>query len=296
MSRHPRVSRGCLDSRRYFSRFLPHSTAVRLPKARRPWYDTSEVIPMYELDKARFGSFVAQLRKEKGLTQKALAQQLFISDKAVSKWETGVSVPDTALLIPLAEALGVTVTELLQCRRQPVDVPLKPEAVEQVVKTAVLYGEDKPRRAWRTMGRWPLWYGLSLVLGAAGLWANWRLGTDMEALWAPVILGAFFGAYFCFFVRTNLPPFYDQYRLGMVQDGMIRMNIPGVSFNNRNWPHIITVVRCWACLTMVLLPLVALGIWALDPAAWAQLALAVVLVLTLGGLFVPLIITGRRWA
>ena len=69
---------------------------------------------MYELDKARFGSFVAQLRKEKGLTQKALAQQLFISDKAVSKWETGVSVPDTALLIPLAEALGVTVTELLQ--------------------------------------------------------------------------------------------------------------------------------------------------------------------------------------
>lgn len=251
---------------------------------------------MYELDKARFGSFVAQLRKEKGLTQKALAQQLFISDKAVSKWETGVSVPDTALLIPLAEALGVTVTELLQCRRQPVDVPLQPEAVEQVVKTAVLYGEEKPRRAWRTMGRWPLWYGLSLVLGAAGLWANWRLGTDMEALWAPVILGAFFGAYFCFFVRTNLPPFYDQYRLGMVQDGMIRMNIPGVSFNNRNWPHIISVVRCWACLTMVLLPPVALGIWALAPAAWTQLALPVVLVLTLGGLFVPLIITGRRWA
>src|SRR5699024_3733439 len=153
-----------------------NSTAVRLPKARGPWYDTLEVISMYELDKARFGSFVAQLRKEKGLTQKALAQQLFISDKAVSKWETGVSVPDTALLIPLAEGLGVTVTELLQCRRQPVDVPLKPEAVEQVVKTAVLYGEDNPRRAWRTMGRWPLWYGLSLVLGAAGLWANWRLG------------------------------------------------------------------------------------------------------------------------
>ena len=75
---------------------------------------------MYELDKARFGSFVAQLRKEKGLTQKALAQQLFISDKAVSKWETGVSVPDTALLIPLAEALGVTVTGSLDDIRRAV--------------------------------------------------------------------------------------------------------------------------------------------------------------------------------
>ena len=57
---------------------------------------------MYEIDKQKFGAFVASLRKEKGLTQKELAQQLFISDKAVSKWETGVSIPDTALLIPIA--------------------------------------------------------------------------------------------------------------------------------------------------------------------------------------------------
>ena len=46
---------------------------------------------MYQLDKERFGRFVAELRREKGLTQKQLAQSLCISDKAVSKWETGVS-------------------------------------------------------------------------------------------------------------------------------------------------------------------------------------------------------------
>ena len=46
---------------------------------------------MYEIDKSKFGAFVAQLRKEKGYTQKELAEKLFISDKAVSKWETGVS-------------------------------------------------------------------------------------------------------------------------------------------------------------------------------------------------------------
>ena len=42
---------------------------------------------MYELDKAAFGHFLAQLRREKGMTQKELAATLYVSDKAVSKWE-----------------------------------------------------------------------------------------------------------------------------------------------------------------------------------------------------------------
>ena len=43
------------------------------------------------IDKEKFGAFVAQLRKEKGLTQKELAEKLFLSDKAISKWERGFS-------------------------------------------------------------------------------------------------------------------------------------------------------------------------------------------------------------
>ena len=46
---------------------------------------------MEELDREQFGAFLAQLRREKGLTQKELAEQLFATDKAVSKWERGVS-------------------------------------------------------------------------------------------------------------------------------------------------------------------------------------------------------------
>ena len=46
---------------------------------------------MYELDKDSFGKFLASLRREKGLTQRQLADQLFVSDKAVSKWERGIS-------------------------------------------------------------------------------------------------------------------------------------------------------------------------------------------------------------
>ena len=72
---------------------------------------------MFNIDKEKFGAFIAMLRREKGITQKELAEQLAISDKAVSKWETAVSVPNIDLLIPLADLLGVTVTELLLCRR-----------------------------------------------------------------------------------------------------------------------------------------------------------------------------------
>ncbi len=47
---------------------------------------------MYEIDKEAFGTFLAQLRKEKGMTQKDLAERIFVSDKAVSKWERGGSL------------------------------------------------------------------------------------------------------------------------------------------------------------------------------------------------------------
>ena len=54
-----------------------------------------------------------QLRSERGLTQAALAEQLGVTDKAVSKWETGRGLPDIALIEPLAQALGCSVAELL---------------------------------------------------------------------------------------------------------------------------------------------------------------------------------------
>ena len=64
--------------------------SIRTALADRKWGNI-----MFEIDKQKFGAFVAMLRKEKGLTQKEMAKLLYISDKAVSKWETGVSIPDT---------------------------------------------------------------------------------------------------------------------------------------------------------------------------------------------------------
>lgn len=59
------------------------------------------------------GATIKALREGKGFTQKQLAEKILVSDKAVSKWETGRGLPDISLLEPLAQALGVSVAELL---------------------------------------------------------------------------------------------------------------------------------------------------------------------------------------
>ena len=69
----------------------------------------------------KIGSFIQLSRKEKGLTQKDLAEQIGVSDKTISKWENGNSVPDTAILNSLCEALDISVNELLSGEKLPVE-------------------------------------------------------------------------------------------------------------------------------------------------------------------------------
>ena len=66
------------------------------------------------MDQVKTGNFIAQCRREKGLTQASLAEQLGISDRAVSKWETGRTLPDADNMLELSGILGVTVDELLK--------------------------------------------------------------------------------------------------------------------------------------------------------------------------------------
>ena len=65
------------------------------------------------MDSKQFGQTLKKLRERRGYTQRQLAERLFVTDKAVSKWECGLGFPDVKLLTPLAEALGVGLTELM---------------------------------------------------------------------------------------------------------------------------------------------------------------------------------------
>ena len=65
------------------------------------------------MNQTEIGRFIAKCRKEKKLTQAQLAEKLNITDRAVSKWETGKSMPDSSIMLELCEILGITVNELL---------------------------------------------------------------------------------------------------------------------------------------------------------------------------------------
>ena len=66
------------------------------------------------MNQLRIGRFIAECRKEKKLTQSELADVLGITDKAVSKWERGIAMPDTSLMLVLCDTLGISVNELLK--------------------------------------------------------------------------------------------------------------------------------------------------------------------------------------
>lgn len=69
------------------------------------------------MEAKELGEFIAKIRKENQLTQAELAKRLNVTDKAVSRWERGLGYPDINTLEPLADALGVSLTELMKCSK-----------------------------------------------------------------------------------------------------------------------------------------------------------------------------------
>lgn len=84
------------------------------------------------MDANKMGAFIAGIRKEKGMTQAELAAKLFLSDKTISKWERGAGLPDIGNLEALADALGVTLVELMQSERSN-ESSISTQAAEQLL-------------------------------------------------------------------------------------------------------------------------------------------------------------------
>ena len=101
------------------------------------------------MNNKKTGALIAQRRQELGLTQKALGDLLHVSDRAVSKWERAAGFPDVVLLEPLADALGLSVLELIRGERFAVEEQPSSEA-ERSVRTAI---RELGGRLWQRLAR-----------------------------------------------------------------------------------------------------------------------------------------------
>ena len=100
------------------------------------------------MDQIKIGKFIASCRKEQGMTQAALAQELGISDRAVSKWETGKSMPDSGIMLELCEILKINVNELLSGEKIMTEAYNK--KVEENLLAMKQEVEEKTRQLLRT--------------------------------------------------------------------------------------------------------------------------------------------------
>ena len=136
------------------------------------------------MDAQVFGAFVQARRKELGVSQAELAERIHVTAKAVSRWERGVGFPDIKLLEPLAEALELTIVELMQSKRIEKDIP-KEEAAEMVsrtVNTLQEQGKISLRRKIRV-------YFYTALIIAAEFFLLWVSNTyDFEPRWIGLVI------------------------------------------------------------------------------------------------------------
>ena len=147
------------------------------------------------MDTEKMGRFIAERRKDKHMTQKDFARMLNITDKAVSKWERGISCPDISLLPSVADILGVTIHELLNGEQSNTE----PEGPAAGRENALQYADSEAEAAAGTMrSRCAVAFSLLLLAGSAAC-AVINTVVSGKLTWAPFPIVSMAFAWLVFF-------------------------------------------------------------------------------------------------
>ena len=245
----------------------------------------------------KFGLFVTELRKEKNLTQKDLAEKLYVSDKTVSKWERGLSMPNVVLLIPIADILDVTVTELLRGEKIDTQKNIDTKEVEELVVGSLDMAVRDSIHQHRK--NWILAYLLCLFISITEIIILVVSGSSLAEMKGDILLVTgvmlLFGAWFCFLAKDILPTYYDANKINYVSQGIFRIHLVGLSFNNGNWIYICTTLKIWTLATVVLYPLAGIIIINCFNIALWDILNNIFLIMILGGMVVSIYIIGKKY-
>ena len=96
------------------------------------------------MDQIKIGKFIADCRKKKGMTQMQLAERMNVTDRAVSKWENGRSMPDSSIMLELCDVLGISVNDLLH--GEVVQMEEYNKKTEELLLESVRQKEESDRR------------------------------------------------------------------------------------------------------------------------------------------------------
>lgn len=251
---------------------------------------------MYQIDNEKFGKFLSEIRKEKSMTQKELADRLFVSDKTVSKWERGNSMPNVDLLIPIADVFGITVTELLRGEKMKEDKLLNSDEIENLVKDSlelsVRESMQQRKKKWvlALLTSIGIMSAEALLMIAAGL----PIKQMRDSLYIVLVI-LIFAVWLCLFAKDSLPEYYDKNKINVVSQGIFKIHMVGLAFNNGNWPHILNALRVFTLSTAVLFPVLCYGSILSGGIVLWNTVKAVFTVIWLIGLLIITYIIGKKY-
>ena len=176
------------------------------------------------------------------------------------------------------------------------------EQVEVLVKKALTLSDDNPEKRKARLKKHIAVFGgcslLALLETVAGIWLTSAAGSGgfSSNLLTMEGLSVGLGIYFWFFMKEKLPAYYDENEINSYSDGVFRMNVPGMRFNNSNWPHIICHLRIWAIVTMIIIPFLCLLLSLIPFGFWGSFGIQnAILIGYLASLFVPVWIAGKKY-
>lgn len=209
---------------------------------------------MKQINKKDFGEFVCRKRKEKNMTQKDIAEKLFVSVQAVSKWERGQSLPDISLLMPLAKLLDVKIVNLLEARDEKAeDIQKIENLLEKIVE---INKEDEKNKGKEKFNRAVFLAFSFIFIGIEYYLLYSRFNFQIEKFLTIGILGVIFSIYLFLLIDERLPNYYDENKISFVSKGFFRINVVGVNISNKNWKPILKFLRFWIIGSMIIFPII----------------------------------------
>lgn len=128
------------------------------------------------MDTQKIGKFLKKLRNEKNMTQEELAEHMDVSNRTVSRWETGSNLPDIAILIELSDFYAVDLREILDGERK--DQRMEKETESTILKVAE-YNQEESKQFF---SRWRMLFTFGLVISVANLILQ-RIDIVEEGFW-----------------------------------------------------------------------------------------------------------------